>query len=186
VTLTLPYDKALASALRLGDKDLKGYYFDPKKGTWEPLESEVDAQGAVVKAKTRHFSVYQALGQPGSGTGPAAAEAAQGPSPDFVLRDAYAFPSPARRQERPVIRAQVGLADSVGVAIYDVSGQAVHAASLGSAKVLDDGNGKGPQWTYDYAWDTSGVGSGVYFYVLTAKKAGHEDINVIKKIGVLK
>jgi hypothetical protein len=52
--------------------------------------------------------------------------------------------------------------------------------------MLDDGNGLGAQDTYDHVWDVSGVGSGVYTYVLTAKKSGQTDIHKSGKIGVVK
>ncbi|MBI2081106.1 MAG: helix-turn-helix domain-containing protein, partial [candidate division NC10 bacterium] len=54
--------------------------------------------------------------------------------PAFAFRDLYAFPNPARRRERPTIRLQAGLADSVTVRIYDVSGQLVHSADFGGPR----------------------------------------------------
>jgi hypothetical protein len=51
---------------------------------------------------------------------------------------------------------------------------------------FDDLNGLGAQLTYDHVWDVSGVGSGVYTFVITAKKAGEADIHVSGKIGVVK
>ena len=51
---------------------------------------------------------------------------------------------------------------------------------------LDDGNGFGSQFTFDHAWDVSGVGSGVYNFVVTAHKAGTEEIRSTGKIGVIK
>jgi len=103
-----------------------------------------------------------------------------------VLRDVYAFPNPSRRGQAVTIRAQVGLADSVEVNIYDVSGRQVHSAVFGSPVVLDDGNGKGPQYTYDYSWNVSGAGSGVYIYAVTAKKAGSGPIRKQGKVGVIR
>jgi hypothetical protein len=180
VTVVLPYDPVAVSALGLQEADLKVHYWNRDKQAWEALNSTVDPGSRVVMAQTMHFSLYQVLG-PGGGGLAAAAVADEA----FGFRALYAFPNPARRSN-PVIRAQVGLADSVDIRIYDVTGKLVNSASLSAAQVLDDGNGKGPQWTYDYDWDVGGIGSGVYLYVMTAKKAGYPPIRRTGKAGVLR
>lgn len=129
---------------------------------------------------------------PGSGTSTAVAfTVTAAPSPatgnsTFLFRDSYAFPSPSRRGHPVTIRLQAGLADSVDVHVYDLSGVLVNRGSPGSPQILDDGNGKGLQYTYDYLWDVSSAGSGVYVYTITAKKAGQSDIRKMGKVGVLK
>ena len=70
--------------------------------------------------------------------------------------------------------------------VYDVAGRKVHSSSDFRFGVLDDGNGKGAQNTYDHAWDVSGVGSGVYIYVITARRAGQTPIVKSGKAGVIK
>lgn len=104
----------------------------------------------------------------------------------FGLVDIYAFPNPARGGHSATIRVQVGLADSVDVDIYDVAGRQVNSGSVLSPSILDDNNGKVPQYTFDYVWDTSGVGSGVYVYAVTAKKAGAGPIRKQGKVGVIR
>ena len=104
----------------------------------------------------------------------------------FLFHDYYAFPSPSRRGHPVTIRLQVGVADSVDVHIFDISGAPVNRGSPNSPQIIDDGNGKGLQYTYDYLWDVSGVGSGIYVFAITAKKAGQADIHKIGKVGVLK
>ena len=116
---------------------------------------------------------------------PASAQALAA-DPAFTFRDFYTFPNPVRRSEKPTIRVQVGLADSVDLRIYDIASELIHRASLSSPQIIDDGNGKGPQYTYDYTWDSSWVGSGVYVCAVTAKKGGQADITRIRKIGILK
>ncbi|MBI5239112.1 MAG: hypothetical protein HY926_01435 [Elusimicrobia bacterium] len=179
VTLVLPYDPVAVSAAGLREADLKVHYWNRDRQEWEVLTSIVDAGGRVVMAQTMHFSLYEVLGS-GSGMGVAAAA-----DEAFGYRDVYAFPNPARRSN-PVIRTQVGLADSVDVNIYDIAGKLVGSGSLTGSQVLDDGNGKGPQYTYDYLWDTSNVGSGVYIYAVTARKAGYSPIRKQGKVGILK
>lgn len=113
------------------------------------------------------------------------AASAGAPDPALRLVDAYVFPNPARRGERPTIRLQVGQADLVEVRIYDVSGRLVHGATVEKVQVVDDGNGKGPQYTYDYAWDPAGVGSGVYTFVAMARQ-GKREIRKAGKLAILK
>ena len=176
VTLTFPYD---ASSLGgASPKALQIAYWNAGSGAWETLDSTVDTALRTVSARTTHFSVYQLLIPqlaPNAGT-----------ALGLGLVDVYAFPSPARGSQNPTIRAQVGLADSVDVHIYDISGRLVQSGSAAGPTLLDDGNGKGPQYTFDYTWNTAGVGSGVYQYAVTAKKAGSTPIHVTKKVGIIK
>ncbi|MBI3565003.1 MAG: IPT/TIG domain-containing protein [Elusimicrobia bacterium] len=175
VTIELPYDPAAVPAGALSG--LKVHYFDPVAKSWTPLPSSVDQVRHVVSAQTTHFSLYQPLGQ---GIGVLAADAA------FGLKAAYAFPNPVH-SGAVTIRIQPGLADSVSVRVYDVAGRKVHESSdFALNPSLDDGNGLGAQYTYDHAWDVSGAGSGVYTYVITARKAGRSDIHKTGRIGVSK
>jgi hypothetical protein len=174
VTLVLPYDPALVPDGKLGD--LAIHYYDPASKSWTPLVTTADPIRHVVTAQTTHFSLYQPLGH---GIGVAAADAT------FGLKAAYAFPNPVH-SGAVRIRIQPGLADSASVRIYDLSGKKVHDSSNFTQSTLDDGNGLGAQFTYDHDWDISGVGSGVYTFVITAKKAGQSDIHKTGKIGVSK
>jgi hypothetical protein len=176
VTIELPYDPA---SILLGKDGLVAvHYWDPAAKTWTALPSEVDTLHHRVRARTDHFSLYQPL-VPGSAS-PASATTA------FGLIDVYAFPNPSRGRQGVTIRAQVGLADQVDVSIYDVTGRQVNSGSVLSPNILDDNNGKGPQYTFDYPWDTSGAGSGVYIYLVTAKTAGAGPIRKQGKVGVIK
>jgi hypothetical protein len=183
VTLELPYDREHLPA-GVSESDLAVHYWNPVAGDWEKLASSVDTQNQIVRAQTWHFSLYQlfAGGSSPTGFGTLAAD------PTFAFRDAYAFPNPAHGSDgAAVIRVQVGQADSVEVHIYDVTGRRVHASSDFTLNPnFDDQNGKGPQFTYAHAWDLAGVGSGVYTYVITAKRAGAPDIHKSGKIGVVK
>lgn len=176
VTLALPYYGPPAG--------LAVHHWSQDRGTWEPLPTRFE--GGLARAETSHFSLYQVLGPASSSGGAALAVPAAAADAAFVFRDLYAFPNPARGGARQTIRLQAGVADSVSVNVYDVSGEQVYAGSFGPPVVLDDGNGKGPQWTYDLAWDAGGVGSGVYIYVVTAKKAGQADIKKTGRLAVLR
>lgn len=178
VTLTLPYDANLIASQGMREDELKVYYWNPTLKDWQAMPSVVDKQNKTVSALTNHFSAYQvgALG----GIGVAAID-------DFGLRDGYAFPNPSRSGSAVTFRLQPGSVDSIEVRVYDLSGRKIHSSSdFRFQGAIDDGNGKGVQNTYDHTWDVSGVGSGVYTYVMTAKKAGQSDIRKSGKVGVIK
>ncbi|PIR15042.1 MAG: hypothetical protein COV48_16555, partial [Elusimicrobia bacterium CG11_big_fil_rev_8_21_14_0_20_64_6] len=179
VTLTVPYDANMIAAQGINEDELKVYYWNPALKDWQAMSSTVDKKNKAVSAQTSHFSGYQ-VGGPGGGIGVAAA------IDEFGLRDGYVFPNPSRGGASVTFRLQPGLADSVEVRVYDLSGRKVHSSSDFRLSVLDDGNGKGNQNTYDHAWDVSGVGSGVYTFVITAKKAGQSDIRKTGKVGIVK
>lgn len=107
--------------------------------------------------------------------------------PTFTFHAAYAFPNPVRGVSAVTIRIQPGLADSVEVHVYDLAERMVHASSDFTLNPnFNDGNGTGEQYTYDHVWDISGMGSGVYFYVITARKSGQADIHKAGRIGIVK
>lgn len=160
-TLELPYDPAL---LPPGGEEgsLQVHYWNAAAGAWEALPSVVDKTARLVRAQTTHFSLYQVL----FGGSPAAAAAG------LAFGEVYAFPNPARGKS-PTIHVEAGSADRVEIRIYDLSGERVHEANVqGPAPLIDDGSGRGPVASFEYAWDVSGVGSGVYLYVVTAHKDG--------------
>jgi hypothetical protein len=143
------------------------------------MPSTVDPVRHVVVALTSHFSLYQPLGV---GVGPAATA-----DTTFGLKAVYVFPNPARGVRSVTFRVQPGQADSVSVRVYDLAGRKIHESSDFTVNSsYDDGNGLGAQITYDHVWDISGVGSGVYYYVITAKKAGHADLHKSGRVGVVK
>ncbi len=173
VTIEMPFDAAAAGPRG----EVAIHYFDPATSVWKKLDSQVDLVRGVVSARTDHFSLYQAL----TPFSPSAA------ADEFGLRDQYAFPNPSRQGQAVVFRIQPGLADSVEVRVYDISGRKLHESTAFTLSTLfDDGNGKGVQHTYDHRWDVSGVGSGVYHYVIIARRAGHSPISVRGKAGVIK
>ncbi|MBI4050915.1 MAG: T9SS type A sorting domain-containing protein [Elusimicrobia bacterium] len=101
----------------------------------------------------------------------------------FKLGDVYCFPNPAKGQN-PIFHIEVGVAEKVNLRIYDISGSQVHETSLtGTPPVINDG--QGPQYAYEYVWDVSGVGSGVYVFAVMAKK-GSETLKRIGKCAVIK
>ena len=168
----------MIAALGIREDDLKVYYWNPGLKDWQAMPSTVDKQNKIVNAQTTHFSAYQVGGL--GGIGVAAID-------DFGLRDGYAFPNPLRGSGLITFRMQPGSVDSIEVRVYDLSGRKIHASSdFRFRGALDDGNGKGAQNTYDHVWDVSGIASGVYRFVMTAKKAGQSDIRKTGKVGVIR
>lgn len=173
VTIELPYDPALTA----DETQLAVHYYDPLRRVWEALPSVVDRDRRVVKAQTAHFSIYQPMGL-------APATAAQDA---FYFRDQYAFPNPSRGNASVTFRIQPGLADTIELRVYDLSGRKIHDSTDFTFKgAIDDGNGKGTQNTYDHVWSVSGVGGGVYTYVIKAGRAGQSPIVKTGKAGVIK
>lgn len=173
VTLVLAYDSSQVAARGINENDLKVYYWNKSLGDWEPLPSIVDKQSKTVSALTSHFSGYQVQG-PGAGIGVAAA------TDEFYLREAYAFPNPVRGASAVTLRIQPGLADTIEVRVYDLAGRRIHSSSDFRFSVTGGEN------TYDHSWNVSGVGSGVYAFIIRARKAGQADIVKAGKIGVIK
>ena len=62
VTLTLSYDPAQAALQGLDEDRLQVYFWNPARGDWEALPSQVDKNAHAVSAQTGHLSVYQVLG----------------------------------------------------------------------------------------------------------------------------
>lgn len=179
VTITVPYDPASLQEAGLRAEDLKVHYWNPRLSAWEALSSRVDAAARTVSAEVMHFSVYQVLGA-GTGVGVAAVD-------DAGFRAAYAFPNPSRNGEAITFRFQPGLADTVSLRIYDLSGRKIHdGGGFRYRGLFDDGNGLGAQHSYEYPWDVSGIGSGVYTFHLEAQRAGQNKIRKSGKVGVVK
>ena len=166
VTIELPYNRLQLGA-GVSDDNLAVHYWNPKSGEWEILASEVDKQAQIVRAKTDHFSLYQVF----SGAGPEVAAPALG----FVFGQVYAFPNPSRPGQNPSIHVEAGSADNIEIRIYDLSGELRGAASL-----------SGPRNPFEYAWNVSGVGSGVYIYVVTASKNGVGSMRKTGRLAVIK
>jgi|GEM_PF-1601143 len=176
VTLVLPYDPTLLTAAELGSLEI--YSYDPNANLWSALPTQVSAGAHVLTAQTSHFSLYEPLILSPQAGGPAA-EA-------FGLRARYAFPNPSNHGAPIDFRLQPGLADSVDLHIYNAAGRRILTTTINSANTIDDGNGLGPQDTYDYIWAVGGVGSGVYTYVFVAHKSGEADIVATGKAAVIK
>ena len=78
-----------------------------------------------------------------------------------------------------------GTADSVTITLHDAAGDPVRTLELsGSPAIVDDGTG--PRFAYEAAWDTSRVGSGVYTFAVTARKAGAADLKTTGKAAVIR
>ncbi|MFA6093804.1 MAG: hypothetical protein WCU88_09605 [Elusimicrobiota bacterium] len=175
--LVLSYDPLLLAGNGLNEDDLKIHYWNDGAGQWEVLPSAVDKQAKTVSARTGHFSVYQVLAAPQAQPSAAA-------NASFELHEVYAFPNPARKGAKPVVHAEVGLAEGMSIRVYDVSGRLVHSGNIdGAPGIIDDG--QGPQYAYEYAWEGH-IPSGVYFYAIEARKSGRSSIRKTGKLGVVR
>jgi len=169
------YVYAPYSQLKLaGNALLGGHYF--------VKSVVVSGSGNIIQAGETLPQIAAAAGEGGTKK-KAAAFATEGqsvlagPDPAFRLGEVYVFPNPALRGDAPVFHVETGLADTVKIIIYTVSGRQAHEAVLTAPPVaLDDGNGL--SYAYEYTWRGS-IPSGVYFYHVEAQKGGQK----LKKSG---
>jgi sugar lactone lactonase YvrE len=181
VTLVLPYNANLAEAQKADEASLQVHYWNESKKDWEALESQVDQKDKTVKAKTKHFSLYQVLAGSSTQTQSLKPLAAD---PSFLFRDLYVYPNPARAGAVPTLHLAVGIADKVILRIYDVSGQEVHKTTLfDQPSIINDGTGD--KYAYEYAW-VGRIASGIYLYVIEAEKQGFGTIRKTGKFGVVR
>jgi len=103
------------------------------------------------------------------------------PVSDFILGEVYSFPNPAKRGKYPTIHIEVGLADILEVRIYNVAGELVYSTEISGSNYKTI-NGK---YAYEYNWDISNIASGVYIYLVRAKKDS-QTIKTMKKLAIIK
>lgn len=65
-------------------------------------------------------------------------------------------------------------------------GQVVYQNPFGGPAIKDIGNGKGAQYTYEQHWPLSGVGTGVYACVVTARKSGKAEIKKVVRTAIIR
>lgn len=163
-TLVLPFDPALIPAgnpaSRLGIS-----HFNPASGAWETVRG-VSVVGNTLQAQITHFSLYKpTMFLPNSLPG---------------LRDSYVYPNPAVGRD-PVIRAAVGVVDSLEITIFDISGQVIHSGTLGPSPAGISGG----EYYYDYAW-TGRKATGIYVAVINGKKADGSTVRARTKFAVIR
>lgn len=101
----------------------------------------------------------------------------------FQLGEVYAFPNPAVGGTEPRLHIETGLADSVHIILYTLSGDLIRDETLsGAPQLIDDG--QGPQYAYEWAW-SGHIPSGTYFYLIETQK-GSETLRAKGKIYVVR
>jgi hypothetical protein len=103
------------------------------------------------------------------------------PSAAAGLRECVVYPNPALRSQNPVVRAFIGVVDSVEVTILDISGQLVHSGQLSGAPT---GLLNGESY-YDYTW-SGPKSSGVYFAIVHGKTAAGTMVRARARFAVVK
>ncbi|HAF95432.1 MAG TPA: hypothetical protein DCG50_05230, partial [Elusimicrobia bacterium] len=182
VTISLPYD-----AEEKYPEKLAIAYWNEAAGEWEPLPSRRDIAVRLVKAEVPHFSQYQVISTSYAVSGVETVKKSRVPETDdvtaltadpaFRLGEVYVYPNPAKGAELPTFHVECGIADSVNIKVYTVSGREAHEYTItGTPPVIDDGNGQ--SYAYEYAW-RGHIPSGVYYYFVEAQKSGQK----LKKTG---
>ena len=101
--------------------------------------------------------------------------------PAFRLEETYVFPNPATGEKRSRFHIECGIADSIELRIYNVTGDLIHEARFPDRPMIINN-----KYAYEYSWDSSDVASGVYVYTAAAKKSGEKDLKVTKKLAIVK
>ena len=170
VTIGFPYRESdLPEGVK--EADLRLYVWQPEEGRWvEAAQARQDPERDEFELTTNQPGDYRIFARE------------PGPSPQaaFGLGEVYAYPNPARGGVRPVIRAELGVAEKVEIKIYNLAGELVHAAELASAPALIGG-----RYVYEYPWDASRNPSGVYIYVVRAWQGG-QAVKAAKKLALIK
>jgi hypothetical protein len=147
-TLTLPFDSAMMPQALMASAPVIAVY-NSTTSAWFPINPSAIV-GAMVSASVTQAGLYA----------PVVVQAVSTPG----LQDVYVYPNPAVAPQTPIIRAEVGLVDSVEVTIFDVAGKVVNSGKVSGAPT---GTFNGVFY-YDYPW-TGAKASGVYFAVVHAK-----------------
>jgi chitodextrinase len=163
--VVLPFDPALLPS-GLGLDRVRVAYFNPATGAWE-VQEKATVVGNTVQTVVNHFSLY--------------APVALLPSATPGLRNAYAYPNPAIRDQVPTIRAFMGELSRLEVTIFDVAGNLVHSGSVTGAPtgVL---NG---EFYYDYPW-AGRIASGTYYAVMHGKAANGATVRARAQFAVVR
>ncbi|MEA3507266.1 MAG: hypothetical protein U9R36_07260, partial [Elusimicrobiota bacterium] len=98
---------------------------------------------------------------------------------EFKLGEIYVFPNPAKGSN-PTIHFECGIADRVEVRIYNIAAELVHAKEISGSPQIVNG-----RYAYEYTWDTNGIASGVYLYLVRGQKDGRV-LQQLKKMAVIK
>lgn len=99
----------------------------------------------------------------------------------FSFGEVYVYPNPSGVGDTPVLRVEIGLADSLSTRIYDVSGDLVLEGRLDGAPVVGDG-----KVAYEMKLATEKLRSGVYIGVVTAEREGKQAIRRQYRFTVVK
>jgi len=103
------------------------------------------------------------------------------PDETFRQGEVYSYPNPARGGTNPVLHVECGIADSVEFEIYNIAGEKVHSGFMENQPAIVNG-----KYAYESKWDVRGTASGVYIYLVRARKAGESEFRVMKKLAVIK
>ncbi|MFN0117267.1 MAG: FlgD immunoglobulin-like domain containing protein [Elusimicrobiota bacterium] len=87
----------------------------------------------------------------------------------FELKNLYAYPNPAQKGDIPKIHVEVGVAEHVECLILDSAGEFVRQIENRDFPIILN-TPQGPQFSYEFVIDGH-LPSGVYRYIVTAKKA---------------
>ena len=138
MTISLPYD-----SYDPAKESLSVAYWNAEAETWEPLESEIDQSEKIVKSKDRPFLGIpggRGRSNPGRKRGMSREPACpplSGGRPGIQAGRGLCVPEPGQRRAKvPAFHIETGIADSVKIKIYTVSGRAAHQHTMAGAPAV--------------------------------------------------
>ncbi|MCB4790573.1 MAG: hypothetical protein LHV68_01680 [Elusimicrobia bacterium] len=104
---------------------------------------------------------------------------------DFKLRQVYCYPNPYRSNSGApgqFICAEVGIADSLEIKIFNIAGELVQAGTISGG----DYQVSGGEYSYEFPVNVKGLASGIYLYRVRVVKAGYPAFTVIEKLAIIR
>ncbi|MFH1825178.1 MAG: M6 family metalloprotease domain-containing protein [Candidatus Firestonebacteria bacterium] len=105
---------------------------------------------------------------------------------NLVLKNALNFPNPVKNVARTTIRVSFSRPFTTGnLKLYNLAGELILDNSLTSSEFNTQASQDNSEWIYDYVWDLKNsngslVGSGLYFYVVTAEIGSEKQVKTGK------
>ena len=76
---------------------------------------------------------------------------------------------------------ECGIADRVEIKVFNIAAEMIHSTILTDSPLVINS-----KYAYEYEWNVDGIASGIYVYLIKARKEGEGEIKVIKKEAIIK
>jgi hypothetical protein len=164
ISLTLSYDPQSVAP----EAPVSLFHWDENRQSWEASPSEnTDRERKTVSVQSFHLSQFSVFSAPSA-------------SPSD-WGEVFVYPNPAVGTTA-TFHIETGPQDNLTLRVYELTGAQAHEATLTGTPGINTINRK---QAYEYAWNTTGVASGTYLYVIEASYRG-ETRRLLKKLFIAK